>query len=358
MRSFGQGSRGAYFCAFNKLEIALATNRNLQDCVVNSVTGVTDLFGGEFSRQTYYGLAEVWIQDLSQDQAKESRLKRVWRLLSPNWNEFRERRGRVLVPKIELKGKPDFIAYLRELTRNGALITVHGYANSFDHAIHDCARVLHQAGLDRLQLLPIVFSWPSRGKIQQYLPDENAAENSVHALQDFLSLLARAAGGREVDVMAHSHGGKILVSSLTQAKRSEDADSCRLKRLILVASDLDQEWLNQRVDTLAKVIDQIVIYHSANDRALSVTSFLFDSIRVGQHGLPVGQSDAHTADRVEVIDASRIAKGLAKHTPHLDCPEVMSDIYHLLRGMKPHERFHLRPLDVCARCWQITPSDL
>ena len=43
---------------------------------------------------------------------------------------------------------------------------------------------------------------------------------------------------------------------------------------------------------------------------------------------------------------------------HLESPEVISDIYHLLRGMKANERFHLRQVDVRfgARPEQVQPG--
>ena len=90
---------------------------------------------------------------------------------------------------------------------------VHGYANNFDDAIRSSARSVHKTKIDQLALLPVLFSWPSRGKKMVYLPDTAAAEDSEYALQDLLGLVSKAVGGREIDILAHSHGTKILVRS-------------------------------------------------------------------------------------------------------------------------------------------------
>jgi esterase/lipase superfamily enzyme len=122
----------------------------------------------------------------------------------------------------------------------------------------------------------MIFSWPSQDTLVRYLPDTTAAENSEYALHDFLHLVASAAIGREVDVMAHSHGNKLLVRSLCSDKRTSTSENA-LKRLILVEPDVDQEFLRQRAASLAAVSEQIIIYHSRNDRALALAAFLFDS---------------------------------------------------------------------------------
>jgi len=157
-------------------------------------------------------------------------------------------------------------------------------------------------------------------------------------------------------VLAHSHGNKILVRSLCSDKRAFAAAN-RLTRLILVEPDVDQKFLEERAASLGEISEQIVIYHTVDDRGLALAGFLFNSIRAGQRGLTSKTDGTGPMNRVEVIDASRVARGLSRHSPHLESPEVISDIYHLLRGMKPNERFHLRQVDGRSGHWEMVPIE-
>ena len=307
------------------------------------------------SQETHYGLAEVLIQDLSEGQQKANLLKRIWRRASSIIGESNNGRGKIIVQQIDLIGVQEFVRLTTEFAGKGTILMVHGYANSFDDAIQSSARAVYKIKIDHLEFLPILFSWPSRGSTTAYLPDTNSAENSEFALRGLLDdLVSGPTNRREVNVLAHSHGTKILVRSLCEKSQDRAAISHRLKRLILVEPDVDEEFLRQRVDTLANASEQIVIYHSKNDRALRVAELLFNSVRAGRAGLPNRlQEAAVMSDAIEVIDASQVAMGLSKHAPHIESPEVMNDIYHLLRGENPSQRFYLKMTDRESRRWQM-----
>jgi esterase/lipase superfamily enzyme len=142
---------------------------------------------------------------------------------------------------------PQFKQLVTAFAGHGAIVMVHGYANSFDDAVTASTLGVYRGKLDQLQLLPILFSWPSRGSTLRYLPDTAAAENSEYALQDLLQLVATARSGREVDVLAHSHGNKILVRSLSNSKHSGARNPYRLKHLILVEPDTLRAMLPQGI---------------------------------------------------------------------------------------------------------------
>ena len=343
------------FTAFVSMKVALATNRNRQSGANNKESGISDLFGEELSQNIHYGLAEAQILDLSPGQDKATLKKRVWRAFTLGWADLRERRDRVVISRIDLMTRSEFAQLVSAFSGKGVVLSIHGYANSFDKAIRSSALGMHKAKVDRLELLPVLFSWPSRGKASAYLRDTAVAENSERALQEVVELVCRAATNREVDILSHSHGNKILVRSLVETSHKTVRNSPPLKRLILVEPDVDQEFFRQRADVLMKTSEQVIIYHSKNDRALSLASFLFESARLGKEGVPIETLERNSWDRIQVIDASLVARGLSKHAPHLESPEVISDIYHLLRGMKPRERFHLRHLNTGN--WQMMPAD-
>lgn len=347
------------YCAFYELKVALATNRQPQAGMIDQETGVTDLFGDEAGQGQgqgmTYGLAEVEVQDLSKSQPKESLMRRVWRRISSSAGEMRIGLGRIIVRKVNLFEKAEFQQMISGFKGRGLLLMVHGYANSFDDAMKSCARSVYKTKIDKLGLLPVLFSWPSRGKTVAYLPDTASAEDSEFALHDLLNLIAHASENREIDILAHSHGNKILVRSLCSKRYGADSDPLHLRRLILIEPDVGQNFLNERIETLAASSEQIIIYHSRNDRALMFAEFLFGKIRAGQAGV-VANGPSQTPDRLEVIDASLVAAGLSKHAPHVEASEVISDIHHLLRGIKPENRFNLRDNGAGTGHWEVVPG--
>jgi esterase/lipase superfamily enzyme len=350
-----QGAARTY-SAFYEIMVALATNRERQSGRFDAVDGVSELFGGNASHEMHYGLVTVLIFDLSKGQGKENMVKRAWRRVSFDLFNLRAHRSKVVVQKIDLMKCPEFERLVTAFAGQGAIVMVHGYANSFDDAVRASAFGAYKGKLHQLQLLPILFSWPSRGAVLRYAPDIKAAENSEYAFQDLLRLVTGARKDREIDILAHSHGNKILVRALSSLQHSRASPSYRLKHLILVEPDIDQVFLSQRVGQLAETSEHIVIYHSENDLPLRAASSVFGGVRVGQYGLPQTIGAPGIIDQFEVIDASRVARGLSKHAPHLESPEVISDIYHLLCGMKPNDRFHLRLVDARLGRWQVMPS--
>lgn len=340
--------------AFYDISIAVATNRKPQDSTSDLEEGVRGIFGEAARKETSYGLAQVSVSDLSQGQPKETLLKRVWRYATLGLGDLRERRDKIIVRQFEQLDRDSFSALLKSPTIHGAVVMVHGYANSFDDAINACARDAYGARLDRLELLPMVFSWPSRDSMFKYIQDTKSAENSEFRLLEVLDLVTAALGDTRVDVLAHSYGNKLLVRSLTTKVKGRVDRTRWLKRLVLVEPDVDQDFITERAELLVDASDRIVLYHSENDRALWAASRLFDSVRAGQKGIPTEDLDRKTAERLEIIDASSVAQGWSRHAPHLESAEVIDDLYYLFKGLGPSERHNLHP--VSPAHWKIVPT--
>jgi esterase/lipase superfamily enzyme len=343
------------FSAFHKLKIVVVTDRKKQSATIDSYGSLVGPFGSERVDDLNFGLAETLIADLLPGQPKESMLNRIWKRVTVEFNEIRAGIGNLLVGGIDFLERNEFQAILDSLSGRGIIVNVHGYANSFDDALRATALVTYRAKIDRLGYLPILYSWPSIGSTLEYLPDINLAELSERALKDALELVTASKARRDVTILAHSHGGKVLLRSLVSYIMMERS-SFPFKRCILVEPDLDGQFFLQRVGSLASACERVIIYHSNNDRALALSELLFKSKRVGRGGLPLQGMQPDLSGRYEVIDVSKVARGLAKHSPHVDCSEVISDIHDLLRGMHPSERFHLRQIDADTGRWQIEPT--
>jgi esterase/lipase superfamily enzyme len=344
------------YCPVYEIKLVFATNRNLQTPVYEEESGSSGLFGIKRSEKLSYGIAEVDVQDLSKGQPKESLLRRVWRRFTLTNVELRAGQGRTTLRKFDLLNQEELGEILSRFEGNGAITFVHGYASSFDAALKSASRVVYQSRIDKLKLFPILFSWPSQGTTPDYFPDTGMAENSERPLLDLLRLISSVMKGKEVDVLAHSHGNKILVRSLSEGRNSGGLDEEIINQIVLAEPDVEVNFLKDRMDDLLKAARKVTLYHANNDRALLISELIFKNTRVGRAGLIIDDAPAKWPEKLELIDASLVSRGISKHAPHVEAPEVISDIHHLLRGMTAGERFNLSEEDRKTCRWKVRPQ--
>lgn len=80
-----------------------------------------------------------------------------------------------------------------ETGRRAALVFVHGYNVSFDAAVLRTAQIAFDL---RFRGAPILYSWPSNGRVLRYTHDENNALWTVPHFETFLRLLLSDPGRR------------------------------------------------------------------------------------------------------------------------------------------------------------------
>jgi esterase/lipase superfamily enzyme len=331
---------------YDDLEIAVATNRNR---IADSTGDIRRIFGAEAAATTTYGLARVSISDLSKRQPRESLAKRTWRVAKGLFGTRRDHE--ILVRSSELYDKSSFSEVLRPRINKGAVVIVHGYATRFEEAFDSCVLGMHRIRLHDLGLLPVLFSWPSHGSPARYLDDTDDAEDSEGPLLETLDLLSDLSSATPPSVVAHSHGNKILVRSLTTKVHGRPERSRWLKTLVLIEPDMGQKFLEKRASLVAEAADRIVLYHSSNDRALQLSGYLFKSLRAGRAGMRPEEVEGYVAERLEIVDATAVAVGLMRHAPHIESAEVITDLYYLFQGQAPQARHGLRA--VSAARWSI-----
>jgi esterase/lipase superfamily enzyme len=111
-------------------------------------------------------------------------------------------------------GRQEGVWLKQHLPRNRrVLVFVHGFNTHFDDAIYRFAQIVHDSGVDAA---PILFTWPSRGSVFEYVYDRESTNFSRDALEETLQRLARDPNVGEVIVMAHSMGAWLVTESLRQ----------------------------------------------------------------------------------------------------------------------------------------------
>lgn len=184
---------------------------------------------------------------------------------------------------VGLLDEQDFYSKIQNC-KGPIVIFVHGYLKSFDNAARDAAVVAYE--LDRRngwesQSLPVLFTWPSADKMQDYAQDETNAEWSA---EPFTNLVEKIAGAKSestpIYVVAHSLGTRLVFALTNKAELVERAP---IDRLILSASDYDYFQARQRFDKLERLVkERVFVFVSDRDGPLITSHLLHGAPRLGR----------------------------------------------------------------------------
>ncbi|MGG5889126.1 alpha/beta hydrolase [Falsiroseomonas sp. HC035] len=231
--------------------------------------------------------------------------------------------GRQLLEAAEISGEDDFAdpvagsnarvldAWLADAAARGAvpLFYIHGFGNGFGDALQRAAQIEEFYDGEKLALAPLVFSWPSDGRVldpqlfaadagvkAQYLDDQRDAMNSAPALARLLREVwrarQRAAGGTgtppRLVLLAHSMGNLALASGLAAMNNGLLTRELAglFAQAVLASADLPNTCFEpgQPMRLLPLIADQVTVCIS-HDCTLSVASqFANGNKRLGHYG--------------------------------------------------------------------------
>lgn len=243
-------------------------------------------------------------------------------------------------PIVKPKPLEEFFPILRdriaESKQKEALVFVHGYNVTFEEASRRTAQLAYDLGFNGV---PILYSWPSQGKLAGYLVDETNVEWTVPHLKDFLTQLAARSGAQKIHLVAHSMGARALVSAMRQMAQAPQGATLQFNELVLLAPDIDADIFPHLIPEVRTVVERITLYASSRDKALTWSKTMHGYPRAGDTN-PVKV----VVPGVDTIDASSVDTGLTGHSYYADSRSILFDLFNLLRhGRPPDERFGLLP---------------
>jgi len=263
-------------------------------------------------------------------------------------------------------GSVTVLSALRDLMSEGqdALVFVHGFNVEFAEAVEDAAVMASLYSRGATELIPIVFSWPSRGTLSGYIDDRSSARASAQAfgralmkVADYLAgIPASQICGRRIHCLCHSMGNLVLRYGLQRARSFTPGTLPTLfTELILIAADEDADAfdLDYKLAPAAEIAKRITVYCNRNDVALTVSDKLkFNPARLGQngpmrpHNLPGDVSVVDVTDLAGDITEVRttealLAHKLQQHRYHTYNEDVAADIRKVLQGI-PQDRIGLK----------------
>lgn len=236
----------------------------------------------------------------------------------------------VVLQEVQEQTKHEFIRSLRDKSRDGqVLVYIHGYNVTFEAAARQAAQLAYDLD-EKLSIVPVFFSWPSRGKYLAYLADLASVQYSKPHLKDFLEMIANHSGAKTVHVIAHSMGSEALRFALEGIRSCVEKPAFR--DIVLAAPDIDADvFKNQIAPWLKTKAVKTTLYCSRTDKALW-SSKLFRLINAAGY-------DPIVLDGIDTIDASGTGTSFMKHSYYSDSIPMLSDLYYLfLSGLGPDQR--------------------
>jgi esterase/lipase superfamily enzyme len=177
--------------------------------------------------------------------------------------------------------RADFDARLAKTPGHHVLIFVHGYNTRFEEAVYRFAQVAHDSGA---QVVPLLFTWPSRGHALAYIYDRESAAYSRDALEAVLQAVVKDPNVSEVSILAHSMGNYVTVEALRQMAIRNRGLSPKIKDIMLAAPDIDADVFRRQIAEIETDDKKppITLFVSQDDRALSISKVIAgDEPRLG-----------------------------------------------------------------------------
>ncbi|PKP86392.1 MAG: hypothetical protein CVT78_12410 [Alphaproteobacteria bacterium HGW-Alphaproteobacteria-17] len=255
--------------------------------------------------------------------------------------------------------------------RQGRVILyVHGYRETFETTSKDAAQIARMTGFDG----PVIeYSWPSQGEVLSYAVDETNMYHDVRNFRDFLKTLAERPWVKEIVVVSHSLGARLVIPAIAYVDRtSSSADSSNISNVILASPDIDRETFERDIEeeVLAprRVANdrRITVYVSRADKALAASRALhgyprlgspycfdpFEAAELKAKGLPI-RCYVKPVSGLTVIDTTDVSRTTTGHSNFLRSAVACRDFVDVVAGKRTRPE---RTATHLAHVFQLLPD--
>jgi esterase/lipase superfamily enzyme len=150
-------------------------------------------------------------------------------------------------------------------------VFIHGFNTPFDRAVFRFAQIAHDTDASAV---PVLFSWPSRGRLLDYNRDRENATYSRGDLARLLEIAAASPSVGEVTILAHSMGSWLAVEALRQIALSTGRVPGKIRNVVLASPDLDTGVFRRQLEDIGPKRPTITLFVARTDRALGVSRML------------------------------------------------------------------------------------
>ncbi len=217
-------------------------------------------------------------------------------------------------------------------TENAVVLFVHGYNTPFAGG----ANALGRLGLESITFhgVPILFSWPSAGRVLGYFQDETVAHQARWDLADVIEQITHLPSHPRIVLVAHSMGNFILTEALQiYALRHPEAPADTFATIVFAAADVDEaQFHDVALPVITHMSRDVHMYTSSDDYALRLSECLHG------HRSRAGETQSWSSPVAE-IDVSKTApRQDLGHGYIVNSRDVAIDIARVLRSptVLPH----------------------
>ena len=304
---------------YETTHIYYATDRALSD---NSK--FSDKFYGKSRAVLSFGKASISIPYSHKPGQVES--KPLWSLSSKNNPD-----KYITLLGVEEQGRNSFIDEIKKLstsTDSRVIVFIPGYHANFEKSSKRIAQVVYDIkSSSKLNLIPILFSWPSQGTLVGYKKDEEQIKLSEANLESLLLQLANNLNKGQLFVVAHSMGNRVAMESLRAIAGVNPEILPKFAHILSIAPDVDSNYFKSELaPMMLKNGMPVTLYASSTDEILKISAKEHHTPRLGQSGRSLTVMNG-----LETVDASNAHTDLLGHTYFKKGP-VIADIIEILDG--------------------------
>jgi esterase/lipase superfamily enzyme len=307
------------------------------DRLPSGTNGPSNYFGAEWNKEgdhLFTGYVTVSIPP----SHKEGNVERPFKFWVIERSEDPKKHF-VLTELKSMQGN-DFYGTLREEyaqrppEKRSALVFIHGFNVTFDDAAYRTAQLAYDLDFDGV---PMMYSWPSQGRLLAYDGDSETVDWSSPHLQSFLERVARESGAQRIHLVAHSMGNHLLANALTAIGRQADIQPL-FDNVIMAAPDVNAYTFKDQIwPVIKKAAKRFTLYASSDDEALKASKSSKgpnDFDRLGEAGPKIV-----VISGLDTVDASGIDTSLLGHSYIDSCKPVMDDVQMIVqKGLAPLQR--------------------
>jgi esterase/lipase superfamily enzyme len=176
------------------------------------------------------------------------------------------------------QAKAWFHRTVRQVPQRRVLVFIHGFNNRFDDAVFRFAQIVHDAGTP---VVPVLFTWPSRGSVLAYGYDRESNTYSRNALESTLKTLASDPAVGEISFLAHSMGNLVTLEALRQMAIRDGRIAPKIRNVLLAAPDVDVDLFREAILDMGKSRPGFTLFVSQDDRALAISRRIWGDVRLG-----------------------------------------------------------------------------
>lgn len=203
------------------------------------------------------------------------------------------------------------------------MVFVHGFNNRFEDAVYRFAQIVHDSDAN---VVPVLFTWPSRGSLFAYGYDRESATYSRNALEQLLQGLARDPAVGEVSLLAHSMGNWVALEALTQMAVRNRGIPPKIANVMLASPDVDADVFRTQIAEMTGRRPNFTLFVSQDDRALAVSRRVWgNKDRLGAVDPDVEPYKSEfEKDRITVLNLTKLRTGdKLNHGKFAESPEVV-----------------------------------